>query len=112
MLGVSWARPSKGDPELVYRRTSTTPWRWIHELASEPGVLRELFLCTDLPDDVVGYRMNRSGIDAAMADAVASGALVGAAAAVWSPTGSYDSVAGRPMSDARSLTTRCSSLPR
>ena len=38
--------------------------------------------------------MNAAGIDAAMADAVASGALVGAAAAVWSRTGSYEGVSG------------------
>jgi CubicO group peptidase (beta-lactamase class C family) len=38
--------------------------------------------------------MNTAGIDAAMTDAVASGALVGAAAAVWSRTGTYEGVSG------------------
>lgn len=49
---------------------------------------------SELPDHVVGHRMNTAVIDATMADAVSSGALVGAAAAVWSRTGSYEGVAG------------------
>ena len=46
--------------------------------------------------------MNRAGIDAALTDAVESGALVGASAAVWSRNGTYQGVvgeadAGRPV---------------
>jgi methyl acetate hydrolase len=38
--------------------------------------------------------MNTAGIDAALTDAVSSGALVGAAAAVWSRAGGYEGVSG------------------
>lgn len=83
-------RPAKGDSHLMYGWASTTPWRFTHDHTCEPGVLRARFLCTDLPDHAVWPRMNTAGIDTAMNDAVASGALVGAAAAVWSCTGTYE----------------------